>query len=113
MGSNFVRFMANKYPHHNIINYDNLTYAGDLKNLDDIKGKKNYTFIKGDVCDFGRLSGLLKDVDCVIHIAAESHVDNSIGNSLIFTKSNTLGTHALLEASRLNNVKKFIYISTD
>src|SRR3989344_2642437 len=113
MGSNFIRHIVNKYPQHSIINYDKLTYAGDLKNLEDIKTKKNYKFIHGDVCDFDNLLKLLKGVDCVIHIAAESHVDNSIGNSLIFTKSNTLGTHALLEAARLNNVKRFIYVSTD
>lgn len=113
MGSNFLRFMVDKYPHHNIINYDKLTYAGDLKSLDDVKDKKNYRFVEGDVCDFEFLKEVLKDVDCVIHIAAESHVDNSIGNSLIFTMSNTYGTHVLLEASRLNNVKRFVYVSTD
>ena len=113
MGSNLVRFMLNKYPKYNIINYDKLTYAGDLNNLKDVEHKKNYKFVKGNVCDFERLMGLLKDTDCVIHLAAESHVDNSIGNSLIFTMSNTYGTHVLLEASRLNNVKKFIHISTD
>jgi len=113
MGSNFVRFMVKKHPQHNIINYDKLTYAGDLKNLKDIEDKKNYKFIKKDVCDFEFLMRLLKDVDCVIHLAAESHVDNSIGNSLIFTRTNTYGTHVLLEAARLNNIKKFVHVSTD
>jgi len=113
MGSNLVRFMINKYPEHNIINYDKLTYASDLRNLEDTKDKANYKFIKGDVCDFELLRKLLKDVDCVIHLAAESHVDNSIGNSLIFTMSNTYGTHVLLEAARLNKVKKIMHISTD
>ena len=113
MGSNFVRFVVNKYPQHNIINYDKLTYAGDLKNLKDIENKKNYKFVKKDVCDFEFLMKILKDVDCVIHLAAESHVDNSIGNSLIFTRTNTYGTHVLLEAARLNNIKKFVHVSTD
>ena len=115
MGSNFVRFMANKYSQHNFINYDKLTYAADLKSLKDIEGKKNYKFIMGDVCDFKLLVKLLKDegVDCVIHLAAESHVDNSIGNSLIFTMSNAYGTHVLLEAARLSKVKKTIHVSTD
>ena len=113
MGSNFVRFMVNKYPKYNFINYDKLTYAADLKNLEDIENKKNYKFVEGDVCDFERLVKLLKGIDCVIHLAAESHVDNSIGNSLIFTMSNTYGTHVLLEAARLNNVKKFLHVSTD
>ena len=113
MGSNFVRLMVNKYPEHEIINYDKLTYAADLGSLDDIKSKKNYKFVKGDVADFKFLVKFTKDIDCVIHLAAESHVDNSIGNSLIFTMSNTYGTHALLEAARLNNIKKFVHVSTD
>src|SRR3989338_11500184 len=113
MGSNFVRHMVNKYPDYEFINYDKLTYAADLRNLDDIKHKKNYKFVKGDVCNFKFLVKFLKDVDCIIHLAAESHVDNSIGNSLIFTTSNTYGTHVLLEAARLNNVKKFLHVSTD
>lgn len=115
MGSNFVRYMVNKYPEHDITNYDKLTYAGDLENLKDLKDKKNYNFVKGDVCDFNLLMGTLKEkeIDAVIHLAAESHVDNSIGNSLIFTMSNTYGTHVLLEAARLNKVKKFVHVSTD
>ena len=113
MGSNLIRYMLNKYPRYNIINYDKLTYAGDLNNLKDVEHKKNYRFVKGNVCDFKLLMRLLKDIDCIIHLAAESHVDNSIGNSLIFTMSNTYGTHVILEASRLNKVKKFIHISTD
>ena len=113
IGSNLVRFMLNKYPEHTIINYDKLTYAGDLNNLKDIKDKNNYRFVKGDVCNFNLLMELLKGIDCAIHLAAESHVDNSIGNSLIFTMSNVYGTHVLLEAARLNKVKKIIHISTD
>ena len=108
IGSNFVRHMVNKYPQHEITNYDKLTYAGDVGNLDDIKDKKNYSFVKGDVCDFKGLMKLLKGFDCVIHLAAESHVDNSIGDSFIFTMSNTYGTHVLLEAARLNSIKKFV-----
>lgn len=113
MGSHFVRFMLNKYPEHEILNYDKLTYAADLRNLDDIKKNRNYQFAEGDVCDFKLLMKLLRGVDCVVHLAAESHVDNSIGNSLIFTMSNTYGTHVLLEAARLNQIKKFVHVSTD
>ena len=113
MGSNFIRFMVNKYPQHNFTNYDKLTYAGDLKNLKDIEVKTNYKFVEADVCNFELLVKILNGVDCVIHLAAESHVDNSIGNSLIFTMSNTYGTHVLLEAARLNNVKRFVHVSTD
>ena len=113
MGSDFVKFMVNKYPKYNFTNYDKLTYAADLKNLKGIENKKNYKFVERDVCDFKPLVKLLKDIDCIIHLAAESHVDNSIGNSLIFTMSNTYGTHVLLEAARLNNIKKFLHVSTD
>ena len=113
MGSNFIRLIVDKYPQHQIINYDKLTYAADLRNLDGIKRNKNYKFVKGDVCNFKFLVKFLKDVDCVVHLAAESHVDNSIGNSLIFTTSNTYGTHVLLEAARLNNIRKFLHVSTD
>lgn len=113
MGSNFVRFMVNKYSSYKITNYDKLTYAADLRNLEDIKNKKNYKFVKGDICNFRLLSRVLKGVDYVVHLAAESHVDNSIGNSLIFTMSNVYGTHVLLEAARLNNVKRFVHVSTD
>ena len=113
IGSGFVRFMVNKYPENEIINYDKLTYAADLRNLDPIKGKKNYSFVKGDVCDFELLMSTLRGVDCIVHLAAESHVDNSIGNSLVFTMSNTYGTHVLLEAARLSKIKKFVHVSTD
>ena len=111
IGSNFVRHMINKYSEHQFIVFDKLTYAGNLENLKDLERKENYEFIKGDVCDLNFLIHLLKDTDIVFHFAAESHVDNSIGNSLEFTKSNTYGTHVLLEAARINKVKKFIHVS--
>ena len=113
MGSHFVRFMVDSYPNDRIVNYDKLTYAGDLENLKEVEGKENCTFVKGDVCDFEKLLKVLKGVDVVFHFAAESHVDNSIGNSLVFTKTNTYGTHMLLEAARLSSVKKFVHVSTD
>lgn len=113
IGSNFVRYLVKKYPEYFIINYDKLTYAGNLNNLKDIENFPNYKFIWGDICNFEFLCHLLKDVDAIVHLAAESHVDNSYGNSLTFTKSNTYGTHVLLEAARKNNIKKIIHVSTD
>jgi len=114
MGSNFTRFMVNKYPQHEFINFDKLTYAGNLENLRDIENKPNYNFIRGDVCDLNFLCYVLKDVEVVFHFAAESHVDHSIEGSLGFTKTNTLGTHILLEAVRKSlKIKRFIHISTD
>ncbi|NQZ85880.1 MAG: dTDP-glucose 4,6-dehydratase [Nanoarchaeales archaeon] len=113
IGSNFLRYMVNKYPNYEFVNYDKLTYAGNLDNLLDIDSMPNYSFVKGDVCNLDFLTEILRDVDVVIHFAAESHVDLSIGNSLAFTKSNTYGTHVLLEAARVCKVKKFIHFSTD
>lgn len=127
IGSNFIRHMVVHYPTYHFINYDKLTYAGNLDNVEDLTTKPNYTFMQGDVCDINLLCEALVGVDCVIHFAAESHVDNSInyqlgeedpgsrtlGNSLEFTKTNVLGTHTLLEAAKHRNVKLFIHISTD
>ena len=113
IGSHFVRFLLNKFPEWHIINFDKLTYAGNLDNLKDIEHYKNYEFIRGDVCNLGLLMHLLKDVDYIFHFAAESHVDNSIGNSLTFTMTDCYGTHVLMEAARLNNVKKILHVSTD
>jgi dTDP-glucose 4,6-dehydratase len=113
MGSNFVRHMVLKYPQHSFINFDKLTYAGNPANLLDLVGKENYTFIRGDICDLNFLIHLLSDIHCVIHLAAESHVDNSFESSLEFTRSNAYGTHVLLEAARRSNVSRFIHVSTD
>jgi dTDP-glucose 4,6-dehydratase len=113
IGSNLVRLMLEKHPDYEIIVYDKLTYAGNLDNLKGLESKPNYKFIKGDVCNLELLNHIFKDVDGVLHLAAESHVDNSIEDSLKFTTSNTLGTHAVLEAARRNGVKKIVYISTD
>lgn len=114
IGSNFTRYFVKKYPEYKIVVYDKLTYAGNLDNLKDLESHKNYNFIKGDVCDLDFLIEIVKETDAIIHFAAESHVDNSIGNSLIFTMSNAYGTHALLEAARQSkNIKKIIHVSTD
>jgi dTDP-glucose 4,6-dehydratase len=113
IGSHVVRHFLRKYPQYHIINYDKLTYAGNPENLRDIEHLPNYTFVWGDVCNFEMLVGVLQGVDAVIHLAAESHVDNSVGDSLPFTMSNTYGTHSLLEAARVNNVRRFIHVSTD
>lgn len=113
IGSNFIRMMLIKYPDYEFINLDKLTYAGNIENMSDIGCKSNYRFIKGDICDFELMANITRSVDVVFHFAAESHVDNSIKDPAIFTRTNVLGTHALLEASRINSVKRFIHISTD
>lgn len=113
IGSNFIRYLLNKYKEHEIINLDKLTYCGNLDNLKDIENNPKYRFVKGDICDKELVFSLTKDIDQIIHFAAESHVDVSIKNPFVFMQTNVLGTHILLEAARKNNIKKFIHISTD
>ena len=92
IGSNFVRYMVNKYSEYEIINLDALTYCGNLENLKDIEDKDNYSFVKGDIRDKNVIDDLVKRCDYVINFAAESHVDRSITDPEIFIKSNVLGT---------------------
>ena len=120
IGSNFVRYMLNKYRNYNIINYDKLTYAGNIRNLVGVDKYKNYKFIKADICDYKKLDDTFKSekIDSVIHFAAESHVDKSILDPFSFVKTNVLGTLNLLEVSRKNwkndyKGKLFHHISTD
>ena len=113
IGSNFVRYMVDKYPEYDIINLDALTYSGNLENLKDIENKENYSFVKGDIRDKSIVDDLVKKCDYVINFAAESHVDRSISDPEIFIKSNVLGTQVLLNASKEFGVEKYIQISTD
>ena len=113
IGSNFVRYMVNKYSQYHIINLDALTYCGNLENLKDIEDKDNYTFVKGDIRDKSVVDELVKKSDYVINFAAESHVDRSITDPEIFIKSNVLGTQVLLNACKEYGVDKYIQISTD
>ena len=113
IGSNFVRYMVNKYSDYHIINLDALTYCGNLENLKDIEDKDNYTFCKGDIRDKSVVDDLVKKSDYVINFAAESHVDRSITDPEIFIKSNVLGTQVLLNAAKEYGVEKYIQISTD
>ncbi|MCL2144181.1 MAG: dTDP-glucose 4,6-dehydratase [Endomicrobia bacterium] len=113
IGSNFVRYILEKYPEYKIINYDKLTYAGNLDNLRDVEKNKRYKFVKGDICDFKLVNKHMKGIDAVINFAAETHVDRSILNADAFVKTAVNGTFALLESARANNIKKFVHISTD
>lgn len=103
IGSHLVRLMVQKYPHYNIYNLDLLTYAGNLENLRDVEGSTNYRFIKGDICDVDFISKVMIDnqIDGVIHLAAESHVDRSILDPFSFAKTNVMGTLSLLQAARM------------
>ena len=113
IGSNFVKYMLDKYSDYEIINLDALTYCGNLENLKDIENNENYTFVKGDIRDKNVVDDLVSKVDYVINFAAESHVDRSITDQEIFIKSNVLGTQVLLNASKEFGVEKYIQISTD
>tara|TARA_Y100001978_G_scaffold5773_1_gene4806 strand:+ start:8047 stop:9096 length:1050 start_codon:yes stop_codon:yes gene_type:complete len=120
IGSHVVRRFVNNYPKYIIYNLDSLTYAGNLENLKDLENKKNYFFIKGDINNREFIDDLFDKLcfDNIIHLAAESHVDRSISDPLIFAKTNILGTINLLEAfKRINknnfNGKVFYHVSTD
>ena len=117
IGSNFAEYFVNKYPEYNIIVLDKLTYAGNMNNLNNVIDK--ITFIKGDICDYPFVKELFEkyNFNGVIHFAAESHVDNSIKNPFIFTQTNVMGTHTLLEVAKEvwgeGSENKFVHISTD
>lgn len=111
--SNFIRYLLDKYDDYEIVNLDALTYAGRTENTEDFMDNSHYTFIKGNICDKTKVFDLMKDVDYVVHGAAETHVDRSIENSTDFLQTNVIGTHVLLEAARAHKVARFIHISTD
>jgi len=113
IGSNFIRYILNKYPEYNIINLDKLTYCGNLENLKDVENNPNYKFIKGDICDSDVVNDIVKDSEIIINFAAQTHVDRSIIDASEFIRTNVHGTHVLLEAAKKYNISKFIHISTD
>ena len=117
IGANFADYFVAKHPEYKVVVLDKLTYAGNLANLDNVKDQ--IIFEKGDICDFEFVTEVFKkhDINGVIHFAAESHVDNSIKNPFIFTHTNVIGTHTLLEAAKRTwgegSENKFVHISTD
>jgi len=113
IGSNFIRYILNKYEDYQIINFDKLTYAGNLENLKDIENNLRYKFIKGDICNDKQVRDALDGIDIVVNFAAETHVDRSIQSDEDFIKTDIFGVKILLEAVRDLNIKKMIHISTD
>ena len=117
IGANFAEYFVNKYPNYNIVVVDKLTYAGNMENLKNVMDK--ITFVQADICDFEKMKDIFKeyDIDGVIHFAAESHVDNSIKTPFVFTQTNVIGTHILLETAKQiwgeGSSNKFVHISTD
>lgn len=113
LGSHIVDLLVNTHSTARIVVFDKLTYAGDLRNIEDAEKKSKVDVVVGDICDQSLCRRTLSRADLLIHTAAESHVDNSFGNSLEFTTTNVLGTHVLLEACRFENVPRILHVSTD
>ncbi|MDI6731804.1 MAG: dTDP-glucose 4,6-dehydratase [Candidatus Margulisbacteria bacterium] len=116
IGSNFIRYVINNYPNDEVVNFDKLTYAGNLENLTDLEGNLHYRFYKGDICDpvaVEKAIGLFDHVDVIINFAAETHVDRSILSAGSFVNTDVYGTYVLLEAVRRFNIPRYIHISTD
>ena len=113
IGSNFILYWMKKYPNDKIINFDKLTYAGNLENLKEVEKNPNYEFIQGDICNKRLVEDVTRNVDVIVHFAAESHVDRSILDASPFIQTNIVGTHVLLEAALKNKVTRFHHVSTD
>lgn len=123
IGSHVVRLFVNRYPEYNIVNLDKLTYAGNLANLKDIEDRDNYTFVRADIVDFDEMRRIIRtyNINGIIHLAAESHVDRSIKDPFTFARTNVMGTLSLLQAAReyweslpeKYEGKLFYHISTD
>jgi dTDP-glucose 4,6-dehydratase len=113
IGSNFIRFTQARHPEDFIVNLDKLTYSGNTQTLRDVEKREHYAFVRGDICS-PKVSDLLaRDVDAVVHFAAETHVDRSILNGSGFVKTNVIGTQCLLDAAREAGIKRFVLVSTD
>jgi len=113
IGSNFCRYMLEKYPDYNIVVLDALTYAGNLENLADMRDNPRFKFVRGDIRDKTVVDELVKDVDAIVNFAAETHVDRSIADPGNFVLTDVYGVFVLLEACRSYGVQKFLHVSTD
>jgi dTDP-glucose 4,6-dehydratase len=113
IGSNFIRHVLRLGRGYSVVNYDKLTYAGNLANLDAIANEPHYCFVKGDVCDPVEVEAAMSGCDAVVHFAAESHVDRSIYEPAASIETNVKGTFVLLQAARKLGIERFVHISTD
>jgi len=116
IGSHAAILLCKKYPHYNVVVYDKLDYCACLENLEEIQKLPNFKFVKGDICSSDLVAFVMETekIDTVMHFAAQTHVDNSFGNSFQFTQSNIFGTHVLLENAKMcKTIKRFIHVSTD
>ena len=115
IGSNFIRYMLEAHPQYTVVNFDKLTYAGNLKNLEDVEDNQHYHFVKGDICDRTLVESTAREyeVDVIINFAAESHVDRSILGPSVFVETNVSGTNVMLEVAKDEGMERFIQVSTD
>lgn len=113
IGSNYCRFLLQHHPEDSVLNFDKLTYAGNLENLTDVADDPRYSFVRGDICEEEAVADVMKRVDAVVNFAAETHVDRSIQHAGDFIDTDVKGLYVLLEAARENGVQRFLHISTD
>ncbi|MBX2991936.1 MAG: dTDP-glucose 4,6-dehydratase [Bacteroidetes bacterium] len=115
IGSNFIRYFLARNPDVDVINFDKLTYAGNLENLADVESNTRYHFVKGDICERSEVESVFKKFgfDSVVHFAAESHVDRSILGSSVFVQTNVAGTHVVLDVAKECGIRRFLHVSTD
>jgi dTDP-glucose 4,6-dehydratase len=113
IGSNFVRYWLQNHPDDTVVNFDAVTYAGHIENLRDVENNPNYSFVQGDIASAEDVEKVIDGVDIIVHFAAESHVDRSHLDPLLFVKTNVLGTGVLLQAAKNHKVKRFHHVSTD
>jgi dTDP-glucose 4,6-dehydratase len=113
IGSNFIRHVLSFNQGYQVVNYDKLTYAGNLANLDSVADNPNYRFVRGDICDAAAAEQAMRGCDAVVHFAAESHVDRSIYEPAPVIETNVTGTFILLQVARKLHVERFVHISTD
>lgn len=113
IGSNFIRIYLQDHPGDSVLNFDKLTYAGNLDNLAGLEDAKGYEFLRGDVSDVQAVEQALAGADAVVHFAAETHVDRSITSAREFVQTNALGTLTLLDAARRHGIQRFLHVSTD
>ena len=113
IGSNFIRYWTANHPDDEIVNFDKLTYAGNLENLKDIEKNSKYTFIHADISDVSQVKKAMEGIDIVVNFAAETHVDRSILKPAPFVITNVVGTQVLIDAALKFKIKRFMHISTD
>lgn len=116
IASHVAILLCKKYPQYNIVVYDRLDYCSCLENLNELNELPNFKFVKGDIATADLVSYVLREekIDTILHFAAQTHVDNSFGNSFAFTHSNIYGTHVLLESAKIcKTIKRFVHVSTD